>query len=69
MTRGLGRIPRISATLPQARDQAGNDMPTDRYTPAPDRIGDYVSGLHGGGFKFHNPNAAQTCGCGSSFSV
>lgn len=30
---------------------------------------DYVSGLHGAGFKFLNPNAARTCGCGSSFGV
>jgi iron-sulfur cluster insertion protein len=30
---------------------------------------DYVTGLHGAGFKFVNPNAARTCGCGSSFSV
>jgi iron-sulfur cluster assembly accessory protein len=30
---------------------------------------DYVSGLHGAGFKFLNPNATRTCGCGSSFSV
>jgi iron-sulfur cluster assembly accessory protein len=30
---------------------------------------DYVSGLHGGGFKFSNPKATQTCGCGSSFSA
>jgi iron-sulfur cluster insertion protein len=30
---------------------------------------DYVSGLHGAGFKFINPNADRTCGCGSSFSV
>ena len=30
---------------------------------------DYVKGLSGGGFKFVNPNAKQTCGCGSSFSV
>lgn len=29
---------------------------------------DYVSGLQGTGFKFHNPNAKRTCGCGSSFS-
>lgn len=29
---------------------------------------DYVSGLHGAGFKFLNPNASRTCGCGSSFS-
>lgn len=30
---------------------------------------DYVSGLHGAGFKFLNPNASRTCGCGSSFAV
>lgn len=30
---------------------------------------DYVSKLSGGGFKFVNPNATGTCGCGSSFSV
>jgi iron-sulfur cluster assembly accessory protein len=30
---------------------------------------DFVSSLHGGGFKFSNPKASQTCGCGSSFTV
>ena len=30
---------------------------------------DYVDSLHGGGFKFTNPNATGTCGCGTSFSV
>jgi iron-sulfur cluster assembly accessory protein len=30
---------------------------------------DYVFGMQGAGFKFHNPNAMGTCGCGSSFSV
>ena len=30
---------------------------------------DYVHGLHGAGFKFLNPNATRTCGCGSSFSA
>jgi iron-sulfur cluster assembly accessory protein len=29
---------------------------------------DYVTGLHGAGFKFENPNASRTCGCGSSFA-
>ena len=29
---------------------------------------DYVAGLQGTGFKFNNPNAKRTCGCGSSFS-
>ena len=29
---------------------------------------DYVAGLQGAGFKFNNPNARNTCGCGQSFS-
>jgi iron-sulfur cluster assembly accessory protein len=29
---------------------------------------DYVVGMQGAGFKFTNPNARNTCGCGSSFS-
>jgi iron-sulfur cluster assembly accessory protein len=29
---------------------------------------DYVVGLQGAGFKFSNPGARTTCGCGSSFS-
>ncbi|MBL7662294.1 iron-sulfur cluster assembly accessory protein [bacterium] len=29
---------------------------------------DYVTSLQGAGFKFNNPNAKRTCGCGSSFS-
>lgn len=30
---------------------------------------DYVESLHGTGFKFLNPKAKSTCGCGSSFSA
>ena len=30
---------------------------------------DFVAGLYGGGFKFSNPNATGTCGCGTSFSA
>lgn len=29
---------------------------------------DYEETLEGAGFKFQNPNARKTCGCGSSFS-
>jgi len=29
---------------------------------------DYQETLQGAGFKFENPNAKRTCGCGSSFS-
>ncbi|HEX9615352.1 MAG TPA: iron-sulfur cluster assembly accessory protein [Bacteroidota bacterium] len=30
---------------------------------------DFSDGLNGKGFVFNNPNAARTCGCGSSFGV
>jgi iron-sulfur cluster assembly protein len=30
---------------------------------------DFTSDLYGGGFKFSNPNATGTCGCGTSFSA
>ena len=30
---------------------------------------DYVLGMSGAGFKFSNPRAQGTCGCGSSFTV
>ena len=29
---------------------------------------DFSTALIGGGFNFTNPNATQTCGCGSSFA-
>ncbi|MBI4516046.1 MAG: iron-sulfur cluster insertion protein ErpA [Deltaproteobacteria bacterium] len=55
----------------QVIDQDGVRMLVDA-TSVPYLAGitiDYVSGLHGAGFKFVNPNATRTCGCGSSFSV
>ncbi|HWZ34828.1 MAG TPA: iron-sulfur cluster assembly accessory protein [Mucilaginibacter sp.] len=30
---------------------------------------DFQDGLNARGFTFNNPNAAKTCGCGTSFSV
>ena len=30
---------------------------------------DFSDSLQGRGFKFVNPNASKTCGCGESFSV
>ena len=30
---------------------------------------DYVDELHASGFKFNNPTAKRTCGCGESFSI
>ena len=34
-----------------------------------DSILDFEGGFMGSGFKFKNPNAANTCGCGESFSI
>ena len=30
---------------------------------------DYVTSVTGAGFKFENPNAKSSCGCGTSFST
>lgn len=30
---------------------------------------DYTEDLMGGGFRFYNPNAIKTCGCGNSFAT
>ncbi|MDO6682727.1 MULTISPECIES: iron-sulfur cluster assembly accessory protein [unclassified Oceanobacter] len=30
---------------------------------------DFVDGFEGSGFKFENPNASNSCGCGKSFSA
>jgi iron-sulfur cluster assembly protein len=30
---------------------------------------DFSNKLMGGGFKFHNPQAARSCGCGTSFRI
>lgn len=30
---------------------------------------DYSEDLMGGGFRFNNPNAVNSCGCGNSFST
>jgi iron-sulfur cluster insertion protein len=39
------------------------------YTYLEGTVIDYVEGLYGAGFKFNNPTAQTTCGCGSSFSA
>jgi iron-sulfur cluster assembly protein len=30
---------------------------------------DFLDSMDGSGFKFENPNASNTCGCGNSFSA
>jgi len=43
------------------------DEPSGKYLAG--TVIDYVSGLQDAGFKFINPNATGTCGCGTSFSA
>ncbi|OGW86383.1 MAG: heme biosynthesis protein HemY [Omnitrophica bacterium RIFCSPHIGHO2_02_FULL_46_11] len=43
------------------------DPKSDLYLEA--TMLDFVDGLEGRGFKFSNPQAKKTCGCGESFSV
>lgn len=62
-------------------DQAGEDDTVEEYEGVKvfvdsmsaqylaGTVIDYVNGLHGAGFKFLNPKAERTCGCGSSFAV
>ncbi|AKG23120.1 HesB/IscA family protein [Calothrix sp. 336/3] len=39
------------------------------YSYVHDLVIDYSQDLMGGAFRFHNPQAKITCGCGNSFSV
>ncbi|RMF10582.1 MAG: iron-sulfur cluster assembly accessory protein [Candidatus Neomarinimicrobiota bacterium] len=41
----------------------------DSYAVLQGLIIDYSDDLMKGGFKFRNPNATRTCGCGSSFQT
>jgi iron-sulfur cluster assembly accessory protein len=44
-------------------------LDTKTYNHTTDLTIDYSEDLMGGGFRFHNPNAVKTCGCGNSFSL
>ncbi|MCP4501522.1 MAG: iron-sulfur cluster assembly accessory protein [Deltaproteobacteria bacterium] len=59
--------------LPEGNDDAGTAVVvvTDTFSAAylKGTELDYVESVQGAGFKFINPNAKRTCGCGSSFSV
>lgn len=59
-------------------DDAVDEYPTERIRCVVDAKSllylyglqlDYSDQLIGGGFKFTNPNAGESCGCGSSFGV
>ena len=52
-------------------EQDGVAIFVDQYSAAylAGTMIDYVTSLNGAGFKFLNPSAQRTCGCGSSFSA
>ena len=62
MARGLGRIPRISAILPQAPGEAGNDMSAHSHTPEPDPTGYPAEGTGGNGTGQGSPPGRHSPG-------
>ncbi|HSM82518.1 MAG TPA: iron-sulfur cluster assembly accessory protein [Nodosilinea sp.] len=44
-------------------------VPTAQFDLVKDLTIDYAEDLMGGGFRFTNPLAQQTCGCGNAFSL
>ena len=61
----------FSYKLDFAKEEAPGDLvlELDNLKVYVDPTIDYVTSLYGGGFKFSNPNASGTCGCGTSFSA
>lgn len=52
-------------------EQEGVKIVVDQYSAGylKGTVVDYVMSLNGAGYKFNNPTAKRTCGCGSSFAV
>lgn len=44
-------------------------IPTDQLNLVKDLTIDYAEDLVGGGFRFTNPLAQRTCGCGNAFTL
>ena len=63
------------AKSPQPADQVQRQGSFNLYVDAASEalldgvVVDYVDGLLESGFKFTNPNATDTCGCGKSFQA
>ena len=65
----------LDLDLPRDKDQISSeshfqvymDLKSSLYLK--DVLLDYNSGLKDRGFKFKNPGASNTCGCGESFSI
>merc|ERR1712046_161920 len=75
---GLSYVMDFSTEDAIKEDDAVDEYPTDHIKCVVDAKSmlylyglelDYSEELIGGGFKFFNPNAEESCGCGSSFGV
>lgn len=75
---GLSYVMDFSTEDAIEEDDAVDEYPTDHIKCVVDAKSmlylyglelDYSEELIGGGFKFFNPNAEESCGCGSSFGV
>jgi len=75
---GLSYVMDFSKEEDIQEDDAVDDYPEERIKCVVDAKSmlylyglelDYSEELIGGGFKFFNPNAEESCGCGSSFGV
>lgn len=51
------------------RDGAGVVVAPDAVPYLDGSVVDYVDDLAGAGFRLRNPNAARSCGCGTSFET
>jgi iron-sulfur cluster assembly protein len=56
-------------TTPLACGDISLAIPTAQLDLVKDLVIDYAEDLMGGGFRFVNPIAQSTCGCGNAFSL
>ena len=68
-TFGWEREPRLGDEVFEGPDGAKLFVDRKSYLFLKGTTLDYDTALLTQGFVFHNPNAKQTCGCGSSFGV
>ena len=67
----VGPRRRVPRRRPDHRTERSPDA-GGRTQPSPTSTAprfDYVEDLMGAGFRFNNPNAVSSCGCGESFQV
>lgn len=66
----LGFISHLSGTETMVESQGwAIALPTAQLSLLRGLKLDYIEDLMGGAFRFHNPHASQTCGCGLAFTL